>query len=66
MNDWPGGNNQFSRRLEALEQAREKWNESEWVLRKLRSRSSKPVNPPDDEKLIEWHQRIAELMYQPQ
>ena len=66
MNDWPRGNNQFSRRLEAVEQARKKWEESEWVLRKLRSRASNKTQMIDDETLIEWHQRIAESMYQPQ
>jgi hypothetical protein len=59
MKGWPGGNNQFTRRLEALEQARGKWQESEWVLRKLRSRSATEPKRLDDDALVEWHQRIT-------
>lgn len=64
MKGWQGGNNQFSRRLEALEEARKRWEESEWVLRKLRSRSSRETTSPDDERLLEWHQRITSAPYQ--
>jgi hypothetical protein len=63
MKGWPGRNNQFTRRLEALEQARSKWQESEWVLRKLRSRSSTETKQLDDDTLVEWHQRITSAPY---
>lgn len=63
MKDWPGGNNAYTRRLEALEQARTKWQESEWVLRKLRSRSANETKRPDDDTLVEWHQRITSAPY---
>lgn len=63
MKGWPCGNNQFTRRLEALEQARAKWQESEWVLRKLRSRSADETKRLDDDTLVEWHQRITSAPY---
>lgn len=63
MKGWPGGNNEFTRRLEALEQARAKWQESEWVLRKLRSRSADETKRPVDDTLVEWHQRVTSAPY---
>ncbi len=63
MSGWTGQNNAYTRRLEALEQAQAKWQESEWVLRKLRSRSMTETKLPDDETLIEWHQRITSAPY---
>ena len=63
MKDWPGGNNAYTRRLEAVEQARGTWIESEWVLRKLRSRSANETKRPDDETLVEWRQRITSAPY---
>lgn len=63
MKDWPGGNNAYTRRLEALEQARGTWNESEWVLRKLRSRSANETKRLEDDALVEWHQRITSAPY---
>ena len=59
MNNWTGGNNQITRRLEAMERARKTWNDSEWVLRMLRSRSATEAKMPDDETLLDWHQRIT-------
>lgn len=59
MSGWTGHNNAYTRRLEALEQAQAKWQESEWVLRKLRSRSMTETKRPDDDALVEWHQRIT-------
>jgi protein subunit release factor B len=64
MKGWSAEISQFTRRFEALEQARKKWDESEWVLRKLRSRSSKETNQPDDDKLIEWHHQLTSAPYQ--
>lgn len=63
MKDWAGGNNQLTRRMEAMEQAGAKWQESEWVLRKLRCRSSTETKRLDDEQLMEWHQRITSAPY---
>lgn len=63
MSGRTGQNNAYTRRLEALEQARGKWTESEWVLRKLRSRSMTETKRPDDDALVEWHQRITSGPY---
>ena len=52
-------NSAYARKLELTEQARTKWNESEWVLRKLRCRSATEPKQPDDETLMEWYQRIT-------
>ena len=41
--------------MKKLAEARKLWEESESVLRCLRTRSAKPTNQPDDTKLIEWH-----------
>lgn len=63
MSGWTGQNNAYTRRLEAVEQARAKWQESEWVLRKLRSRSADETKRLDDDTLVEWHQRITSAPY---
>ncbi len=59
MKSWQGNNNAYARRLEALDRARQKWNESESVLRKLRSRPMTELKIPADQTLLEWHQRIT-------
>jgi len=53
------GNSPHKRKLELIETARKRWNESEWVLRKLRCRSSAETKRLNDEQLMEWHQRIT-------
>jgi|GEM_PF-3029178 len=53
------GNSPQKRKLEQIETARKRWNESEWVLRKLRCRSSTEPRRLNDAQLMEWHQRIT-------
>ena len=50
-------------KAELLEQARKRWEESEWVLRKLRCRTATDTRRPDDETLIEWHQRNTSALF---
>ena len=41
-----------------LDEAQERWKESEWVLGILRSRSAKPTSEPEEAQLLEWHARL--------
>jgi hypothetical protein len=53
-------NNSYAKaqRLELIEQARKRWNESEWVLGMLRSHSAVETKRPDDDELTEWFERL--------
>jgi hypothetical protein len=49
--------NPYLRRLEALNEARKKWNESEWLLNLLRTRGSEKPKQLDKEELLQWAQK---------
>ncbi len=41
--------------VDQLEVARESWNESERILKILRTESAKPLKEPTDEEILQWH-----------
>lgn len=47
---------QFSR-LNALEEAQQKWQESEWLLDFLRSEGNQ-LKEPNEHELVQWHQKL--------
>lgn len=58
----PNGN-AYQRKVERIEEARNRWNESEWVLGMLRSNSSAPPQQPDDQGVVEWYQQLVDQRY---
>ena len=44
-----------------LREAKERWNESEWVLSLMRSKTGTEVKPWSDEQITEWHHRLKQL-----
>jgi hypothetical protein len=55
--------NQYERRLEELEKARQLWKESEWRLNFLRSITGTPLPEPDEEELLEWYRTCQRANY---
>jgi hypothetical protein len=43
--------------LEQLEAARKSWNESERILKILRTESGKPLKEPANVEILQWHQK---------
>jgi hypothetical protein len=41
--------------LEQLEAARKSWNESERILKILRTESAKPLKEPTNDEILQWH-----------
>ena len=40
------------------EAARQRWQESEWILAVLRSKSGTPVTKPDEETIVVWYSKL--------
>ena len=41
--------------LDQLEAVRNAWNESERILKILRTESAKPIKEPTNEEILQWH-----------
>ena len=41
--------------LDQLEAAHRSWNESERILKILRTESAKPIKEPTNEEILQWH-----------
>ena len=51
-------NNEYNQqKLDLLQNAREKWEESEWILDFLRSEGN-PVPQPNEQELLRWMQNL--------
>ena len=57
MSRYTNDNNPHLKRLNDLEAARKLWAESEWILNFLRTITSKPAKPPNDEELLLWYRQ---------
>ncbi len=51
----PATMNDAQHYLEQLEAARKTWNESERILKILRTESAKPLKEFSDEEILQWH-----------
>lgn len=51
-------NNQFEAELDRRVKARERWEESEWVLDCLRSKSGTTLKELSEEEIEDWHLRV--------
>jgi len=51
-------NNPYLRKLEQMEEARRKYNESEWRLNFLRTIEPLPPSDLNDQQILQWHQHI--------
>jgi hypothetical protein len=43
--------------IKHLEAARKAWNESERILKILRTETGKPLKEPTNEEIIQWHKK---------
>jgi len=50
--------NPFLRRLDQIQDARTKWESSEWLLSFLRSESNEQPKIPTDEEILQWAQNL--------
>jgi hypothetical protein len=50
--------NPYIKRLDELEAAKEKWQESEWLLSFLRSEGSEQPKIPTDEEVLQWAKNL--------
>jgi hypothetical protein len=50
--------NPYLRQMERIEKARQKWNESEWLLNLLRTQSDQPPKLLNDEEVLQWAQNL--------
>ena len=48
--------NPYLKRLDQLEEARKKFDESEWRLSFLRTIEPTPTPQPTEQELLQWHQ----------
>jgi len=51
-------NNPYLRRLEAIDEAKKKWSESEWLLTFLRSETGVKQRTLTDEEILQWEQKL--------
>jgi len=54
----PPETNPYIKRLDELEAAKEKWQESEWLQSFLRSEGCLEPKIPNDEELLEWAKNL--------
>jgi hypothetical protein len=50
--------NPYLRQQERVEEARQKWQESEWLLNLLRTQSSQSRKVLNDEEVLIWAQKL--------
>jgi hypothetical protein len=51
-------NNQYNQmKLDLIKKAKDKWQESEWILEFLRSEGN-PVPMPTEQEILQWHQNL--------
>ena len=53
----PATMNDTQQHLDQLEAARKAWNDSERILKILRTESAKPLKEPTNEEISIWHQK---------
>jgi hypothetical protein len=51
----PATMNDTQQHLEQLEFARKTWNESERILKILRTEAARPLKELSDEEILQWH-----------
>ncbi len=51
-------NNPYLRELEQMEEARRKYEESEWRLNFLRTIEPQPPSDLNDQQILQWHQHL--------
>lgn len=50
--------NRFEAELDQRARALERWQESEWVLDCLRSKTASPLKKLGEKEIVEWHRRL--------
>ena len=48
----------YTKRLDQIQEARKRFDESEWRLSFLRAIESEPIKQPDPNQLLEWNQKL--------
>ncbi len=46
--------------LDRCAHARKQWQESEWVVDCLRSKTGSPLKEFSDEQIVDWHQKVEQ------
>ena len=50
--------NPYLRKLDAINEARMKWEASDWLLSFLRTNDGKERKKPSDDELLQWSQQL--------
>ena len=48
----------YTKRLDQIQDARKRYEESEWRLSFLRAIEPEPIEQPDPNQLLEWNQKL--------